>query len=1689
MANDQPRTPSWKNQGAANRPAANVSRKPWQPTGKPAASGPADPRSRFRKRLLAAGVTGSLLIAAVIVVIWLWRPPKQPALVVIAPETSATLAAAPNVYGANSAKEFAEWAKQGKDRPRLAAEPKETTTRDSWKAPLGKVNEKTVVLYFAAHGAADRNGPYLWMTPPDATTIDESHKLPVKEILQRLAELPKDKQKLLIFDATQVDANWAQGFLHNDFTRALKGLDGEIEKVDNLVVICSSDDDQRSWVSEEWRQTIFGHFLNQGVRGGAGKDKPRVTAAILHEYLAKEVSNWTRANRDAEQTPILLPVGSGRGRAEKIEVVSIDAGNYQSPAASSAPGNAFTTPGELTSAWETAARLADADSGVRPETAAPQVWRAYLDTLLRWQSLVRAGGPTEAIAHQAEALQRELSQGLFDTDPPCLANSLSVPAAFGIRVKPINAAKFSEVWSPAKDRKTEDAWKETVNATRAKEGERGVALLRLAAASRVLQIIALPESGATPENLTRAREVLEIVDESQPRPAETQLLMLLERDLAADKKQRPDADLILKVLNLRIQAERIAWLAGGKDTGSAHADQVYRWIEKSLSEADRKRQWAEDLLLPSDKDSWEKARGYLKAAEDGYNRCAIDAASAAEALRTRDLIFSRLPYYARWVASYRGGLPQSEVERLLQLVETVADNTHQLAEKLEDVPEKPAARLSKIADLTGRVKAGFAELHRVFDSDTGSLGGTVLPSNWHAIDNALSVPFLPVDRRTKLLQDLRSISRHLNDKSQTQSAPTSATPFNAKEWAQRQGRMALALLGDRWVEDAEARAGAPRGSVSLHFGDLKQRILQPNVGAWWDSLNEAGEQIGWHWRAIPSAVSADLDEAGQVELKVAPKHLTRAGRLARLADSATPLAKGRSPANEERRYWTHVMLLGQARRTIDDGYAAVATGLTGRQYCVEAGERYAQAAEKLILGPNPALETHERNRRLARVKETRDRLKAPDFSLVWDKVEDRTDDKEWSLSYRVAPEPGRPVGFPTLRITSAAAPFRIADQTLQPRLPLLDFADREKPAAAVEKRIPFAFESKKPEEIAGQVRVDLLYRGQIFEMTTRVTLTGLPDIEWAYESPSGKARFGIIGGKDLRQGAVALIVDQTLSMNDPIKIKDAQGREVDGPIKIKEAVKALEEVLEGLPADTMLSVGVFHGDVKGALKLRWLTDQPIRWGETAIEKKAILAKVRGIVPPDDAKSTPLAEMLVRLISSPRGDAFPVDFAGFRNIVVLTDGDDNCSADPQNPTAPGELVVRALRAARHDIAVHMILFGLDEKEEERATKQFEPLKDLKNFEDLNLTPGTIWPSIRKREELVEKLKESMVPKVQVFRGVENGERLPDGLHISLPGEGFRRYSRSLEPGTYQLRALGSRKLLHLEPGDRVLLEMRRDEKRMDLRLPLWADVFAGVDANLRADSSNGQVHLTLAKNSLTDRGKGNDLMMVATLEKRSQGRLEELRVERPWFVWFEALPKNAADGARPSHLRIANLKDCVPPAWEVAVGPWAPERGKTDARNDPALPAVDAWWVDAFPGDPGRMTISRLQALDTEFAKNKDVTVDGSTVIINDISVRDGFLYLNATHKEGKPIVVRVVGLKKDEQRLQLGELHRYFTKAGKYTARFGPIEKADYGRQLTFQFYSLDSLKKVASHARLEPEKPEKDSSARDLLPRVKAEE
>jgi hypothetical protein len=79
--------------------------------------------------------------------------------------------------------------------------------------------------------------------------------------------------------------------LRNDFVRKLRELESDIKNAGkknntHFMVLCASDVEQISWASEEWRQTIFGHFVIEGLRGAAQPTSlARVTVANLHDYV------------------------------------------------------------------------------------------------------------------------------------------------------------------------------------------------------------------------------------------------------------------------------------------------------------------------------------------------------------------------------------------------------------------------------------------------------------------------------------------------------------------------------------------------------------------------------------------------------------------------------------------------------------------------------------------------------------------------------------------------------------------------------------------------------------------------------------------------------------------------------------------------------------------------------------------------------------------------------------------------------------------------------------------------------------------------------------------------------------------------------------------------------------------------------------------------------------------------------------------------------------------------------------------------------------------------------------------------------------------------------------------------------------------------------------------------------------
>ncbi len=453
-----------------------------------------------------------------------------------------------------------------------------------------------MVVFVAAHGGRDRDGPFLFA---EDTSGEPAERVRFKTLLDQLAKLPADTQKLLVIDATREPAFTDLGLVHNDFAGGVEEMDADIAAVPNLAVFLSTGLDERSWASPEWGTSSFTHFAMAGLNGGADADgDKRVTAGELVSFVTPRVSDWARDHRGARQVPILLPKADGEARAKAMHLVSVDG----APAAMSAP-EPFEPPPELEEQWKEYRALARATP---PPTAyTPHLWRQYEAWTLRHEQHILAGdtdGAKVARANASEARRKIEAARVLDIAPQTLTlqaavggqpYTAEVPASFKAGIRNV-AGK------PSADRAKE--W----TATRDAAGD--------TEANKLLWCRALVEWTAA-DPLTRlpvARDLIPLVTDGLAfRPAEMNFLAMLARHLPPASKAEVIGPLLTKVLRNRLEAEEAASLLEPDDHGRRpdypYAEFLYPWTEDELAQYDWKRRAAEDLCFATDEASWKRA--------------------------------------------------------------------------------------------------------------------------------------------------------------------------------------------------------------------------------------------------------------------------------------------------------------------------------------------------------------------------------------------------------------------------------------------------------------------------------------------------------------------------------------------------------------------------------------------------------------------------------------------------------------------------------------------------------------------------------------------------------------------------------------------------------------------------------------------------------------------------------------------------------------------------------------------------------------------------------------------------------------------------------------------------------------------------------------------------------------------------
>src|SRR5262249_12871919 len=114
------------------------------------------------------------------------------------------------------------------------------------------------------------------------------------------------KHVLVIFDAFWPGEDSYLGPLGQDVADSLpRELDAVPDPRRLVLVPCAPG--QVPLASPELGRSVFGHYLEEGLRGWADTEEAGlVSATTLTEYVQVRVDRWAQENRGVRQTPMLL---------------------------------------------------------------------------------------------------------------------------------------------------------------------------------------------------------------------------------------------------------------------------------------------------------------------------------------------------------------------------------------------------------------------------------------------------------------------------------------------------------------------------------------------------------------------------------------------------------------------------------------------------------------------------------------------------------------------------------------------------------------------------------------------------------------------------------------------------------------------------------------------------------------------------------------------------------------------------------------------------------------------------------------------------------------------------------------------------------------------------------------------------------------------------------------------------------------------------------------------------------------------------------------------------------------------------------------------------------------------------------------------------------------------------------------
>ncbi|MCI0457972.1 MAG: hypothetical protein L0Z62_13480 [Gemmataceae bacterium] len=1669
--------PAWKGQGAAPTP-----RQPW---------------SKKTKIVTAAALIG--LVMAVLAWVVFWPDPPRPfRLILLTAGNESNLAVPHNVFGRHAAAKLAAW---GEANPKFIEVHNKALTGDLStleEALKGKPSE-TVVVVIAAHGAADETGAYL--IPEDADLRDRARsRVPLEKIVDRLARLPGETKKLLVLDATQPAPHWPLALAHNDFARRVESMEQRFKDA-GLLVLCSTEPDQRSWVSEEWGQSIFAHHFLDGLRGAADLDgNDRVMVDELAEFVRTKVEQWARQTRGSLQTPKLYGY---QDDASGMQLVRVEAGFQPAdPAKAVAP----ELPGKpLQQAWERCQQLAEG-APHSPAVLTPHLWRYYLEALLRYEELLRAGSGEAAarMLTRAQGLETRIRSAQNRTDLFSATGSLAMPVALGWDAGPAVAAarkkELQTLWGKEEPlpivRKKLAAWLEAEEAGWPRE------LLRVRLGGLLLDH-AIADPG---EKLTNFKSVYSLLSGSDsplrasPRavPQPTELYHLLLLGNPENRIKGLPWEHVKKSLELARTAEQAALGLGGKkaDDLPPSSDRVLPWIRQRIQDGDAARRPGQDLLFASKQELWEEAADLLAKARSAYADAQELARRARHALLWRDRALAELPYYSRWLACERF-LTADEMREYNRLVnenlglwKKVNRLDRFLQEpdpaRLEDTPK--GGKEESVPKVASEVQEDFTKLRERFERSYGDPFDAILQSNWHKLDNLLAVPFIPAEQRVALLGKMRRLSEQLTRAAREagkEGMNKDQTLKLAREQARAHGELMLTALGeDAFQVDKE-----------LDFARIRAWIRDSGEEVWHKQLPQGTDQIQQRLARLPGVLDGQIVESRKQGLKAALPAVRAAASWARRLPGAEVflLATSPDPLEELRCLELHDLLCWQADRALEDFY-----GPTETPFYQRAGLIYVTDARTEVSrgGETPARQQrvntlkaalNDEGRKLAIARS----LDGKKFEVSAEPVS-LTDEKFVSLYYRVQAASGVPEGKPVLwaelQKKTSPSTLRIAGETGRQVLPI---GPKVKLAPVNYPLERTGLIGRPSKEEAIQL-VHGLFRGHRFLARTPVNSFELPDTAVSMPELPPFGNVAVQTTADIHRGyasgtgTVVIVFDCSDSMNQK---GDDSGRS-----RLRVAAEALGKVLKVIPAGTQVSLWVFSQkfDVTNPGVVVNVAEDSIqrlffapadKWDPKGSLPDRWQQRVEGLM---GYNYTPIVHSIMKA---------KVDFAkrkGPKTLIVLTDGmdtrfkdnpyDRKWTGDPvYNPGGKlqvGDFLLREFKES--DIALRVVGFQLSDTEEPIAKRQFkEPLEKLKR--------GRFY-TVKNLDDLTEALKEAL--KQSLFFSVQHqsGQLFKGGIDIPIEYKDFHwvRLSSNASSGSYKvvLESPNLTQNVFINPGDRIRLNLNREGDGFKLVRDEVLKSHPGREGKRPSElNQNKDWRLTVLQNQ--DRGAQGERAahLTVTAEKlterefRGAGTVTQVT---PRLILFQVSQADDSKAPLPT-LRYYRLGDYVAPAWRLEVKPWTAKQKPVveafwtegrPATADTLLPGVHfRKGPEALPDAPevelGQGRRARLLSLGVEKFLVDQYDKETGRLIPNRQLLRD-CLVVRLQYAPGKPVLVR-------PPEEIAGQEHRFFSQAGKYTGIFWPVPANLTGLDVVSVDEFREDARRRGNHVRIPLEYPNDD--------------